>query len=351
MNPAEPEKAPPGSVSAINPDAVPKIESLAGEYLEAIASTDPADPEFGRTVAALGRLGERDFVATAAMSGRLLDRRFHSMSGLLATRAPMARKLAELRKAASALDPARLKLGGTRPRRRELEDLSRYFERFTKARDRIEAILLALNEGREVLERDSAEISLQQVSLEHEMETLRQYAYLAERLDEGLEARIDAIAAADPGRADMLRIDVLTVVRRRRQEILTQLAIAHQGYAALEIVEQNNDEVVRAIAEATSSTAGALHTAVLVAQAAASQRLVLEQLEAARGASAAVAEEAAEMRAGLAAAAASGAGDRVAMLKQAWDEVFAALDRVDQQKAQALQTISAADRELTRPKS
>jgi hypothetical protein len=36
------------------------------------------------------------------------------------------------------------------------------------------------------------------------------------------------------------------------------------------------------------------------------------------------------------------AGARVAMLQHAWDEVFAALDRVDAQKAQALRTISSA---------
>jgi hypothetical protein len=38
------------------------------------------------------------------------------------------------------------------------------------------------------------------------------------------------------------------------------------------------------------------------------------------------------------------------MLREAWSEVYAALDRVDAQKAQVLRTISEADRALTRPK-
>jgi hypothetical protein len=83
----------------------------------------------------------------------------------------------------------------------------------------------------------------------------------------------------------------------------------------------------------------------MVAGAAASRRVVLEQLEAARLAAGTMADHAAALEAGV-----SGPGGRVAMLRDAWSEVYAALDRVDAQKAQVLRTISEADRELTRPK-
>jgi uncharacterized protein YaaN involved in tellurite resistance len=178
------------------------------------------------------------------------------------------------------------------------------------------------------------------------METLRQYAFLAGRLDDQLAARIEQAAGTDAAaRAEALRLDVLPVVRRRHQEILTQLAIVMQGYAALRIVEDNNAEVIRAVASAVTTTTAALRTAVMVAGAAASRRVVLEQLEAARLAAGTMAEQAAALEAGV-----SGPGGRVAMLRDAWSEVYAALDRVDAQKAQVLRTISEADRELTRPK-
>ena len=174
---------------------------------------------------------------------------------------------------------------------------------------------------------------------------MRQYAFLAGRLDEELSARIDELAARDAARAESLRLDMLPVVRRRRQEVLTQLAIVMQGYAALRIVEDNNDEVIRAVASAIATTTAALRTAVMVAGAAASQRVALGQLEAARLAASTMADQAAALEAGV-----SGSEGRVAMLRQAWAEVNAALDRVDAQKAQVLRTISEADRELTRPK-
>ena len=329
----------------MEPGAVERIERLASGYVRSICALDPQDAEYQRTVAAVQRLGEREFVATAAMSGRLLDRRFHAMSGLLTAKAPMARRLADLRRAVTNLDPSRMKLGGGHSEHQEIEELNRYFERFWREQGRIEETLAELTEGRMRLEQDNAAIEQEETSLATEMESLRQYAFLAGRLDDLLAEAIDAFAAAAQERADALRADVLYAVRRRRQEILTELAVVTQGYAALRIVERNNADVIRAIAGATTTTAAALRTAVMVAQAAASQRATLEEIEMANEAAATMADRAAEMEARL-----PDAAERVALLRQAWAEVSAALDRVDARKAEAFRTISSADRELTRPK-
>jgi uncharacterized protein YaaN involved in tellurite resistance len=345
-NPAEPQEVPPGFVSdAIDREAAEGIERLAAEQVGALTSGEPGTAELRRTIAAIDRLGERDFVATAAMSGRLLDRRFRLMDGLLGSKAPMARQLADLRKAAAAIDPTKLKLGGKRSAEDEIREFDRYFERFGKAQPRLEEILGRLGEGRLLLEQDSAAIMQEEASLGTEMETLRQYAFLTERIDQLLTAHIDTTAATDPRRADGLRVDVLSVVRRRRQEILTQLAIATQGFVALRMVEQNNAEVVRAVASAISTTTAAMRTAVMTAQAAASRRMAMEHLQAARLAADTMADQAAALEAGT-----TDPAGGAAVLRQAWGDVYAALDRVEAQKAQVLRTISQADRELTKPK-
>jgi len=329
----------------IEPGAAERIDRLVAGYVRSICALDTGDAEYQRTVETVERLGEREFVATAAMSGRLLDRRFHAMSGLLTSRAPMARRLGDLRKTVAELDPSRVKMGGNRSPRQELDELVRYFERFWRSQSRIEETLAALTEGRMMLEQDNAEIEQEERLLGTEMESLRQYALLAGRLDDALAAAIESFAATEPERAAALRSDVLYAVRRRHQSILTELAVATQGYAALRIVERNNHEVIRAVAEATTTTAAAMRTAVMVAQAAASQRATLEQLEAAAEATAAMADQADEMEARL-----PDTRSQVGMLQQAWAAVSTALDRVDAQKAEALRTISSADRELTGPK-
>src|ERR1035437_6635509 len=225
-----------GAGLQIEPSAAERIDQLVASYVRSICALNTGDAEYQRTVATVERLGEREFVATAAMSGRLLDRRFHAMSGLLTSRAPMARRLGDLRKAVAELDPSRLKLGGTRSVRQQLDELIRYFERFWRAQSRIEETLAALTEGRMMLEQDNAEIEQEERLLATEMESLRQYAFLAGRLDDALAAEIEGFAPAEPDRAAALRADVLYAVRRRRQSILTELAVATQGYAALRIV-------------------------------------------------------------------------------------------------------------------
>ena len=350
-HPAEPAKAPPGFVSGvpvgldIEPAAVEGIERMAADYVDSLASAEPSGAEAVRTVAAIDRLGERDFVVTAAMSGRLLDRRFRAMDALLGAKAPMARGLADLRKLAAEIDPNRLKLGGRRSPEVEIRELDRYFERFSRLQPHLQEILSRITEGRFFLEQDNAAILQEEASLGTELETLRQYAFLAERIDRLLSARIDATAATEPARADSLRADVLAVVRRRRQEILTHLAVVTQGFASLRIVEENNAEVIRALDSAITTTRTAMQTAVMAAQAAASQRIALGQLHAAQQAASAMADQAATLE-----ASAAGPGGRLAVLREAWSEVYAALDRVEDQKAQVLRAIAQADRELTRSK-
>ena len=353
-NPAEPVKAPPGFVSdpsASSPagpdgDADEAIDRLALGFVDDILDAEPGSSDLARIVLSLERLGDREFLATAAMSGRLLDRRFRAMNAaLLGSRAPMARQLADLRKVAAQIDPGRLKLGGKRSADDEIRELDRYFERFSDAQPRLQGILDQLNEGRFRLEQDNSAIAHEESSLAAQVETLRRYARLAARIDDGLASRLDVVAVTDRARADSLRMDVLTVVRRRRQEVLTQEAIALQGLSALHIVSDNNAEVIRAVASAVFTTSAAIRTAVMTAQAAASQRIALGHVRAANLAASAMADHAAALEAQT-----SGPGGRVALLKQAWSDVYAALDRVEAQKAQALRTIADADRELTRPK-
>jgi uncharacterized protein YaaN involved in tellurite resistance len=349
-NPAESFGASPGSDSpvvapGISPPAVERLERLVAEVVDTVVSAPPEGPARARTVEAISQLGRREFVATAAISGRILDRRFRWMNGQFATRGPMARRLAELRKIADDLEPSRIKLGHGRSRVDEMKQLDRYFDRFAKTEPRLETILAELGQSRYALERDNASIAAEQAGLASEMEALREHAFLAERLDGALTARLERLANEDPRRAEDLRTGVLATLKARRAEILTQLAIATQGHAALELVEESNGAVLAAVAQAISTTATALRTAVLAAQAAASQRLALEHMEAATRARGAMAVQASALEAGMAARAA-----QTDALASAWSEMRAALDQVEARKVQALRSITSADRELTRPK-
>jgi len=360
-NPAEPFGASPGSDSparaqadpstAISPGAVERLEKLVAEVVDTIVAARPGGPDEERTVEAIAHLGQREFVTTAAISGRVLDSRFRSMDSQFAARGPLARRLAELRKIADDLEPSRVKLGrGRSPSAAaDLEELNRYFARFSRIEPRLEEILAELGQSRFALERDNASIAAEQASLATQMDLLREHVFLAERLDGALTSRLERLASSDPERVGRLRDRMLATLRARRAEILTQLAISTQGFAALELVGESNGAVLDAVAQAIATTATALRTAVLAAQAAASQRLALEHLDAVRKASGAMAEQASALEAGLTVTAAQ-ASAQTGTMARAWSDVRTALDQVEARKVAALRSISNADRELTRPK-
>jgi uncharacterized protein YaaN involved in tellurite resistance len=288
------------------------------------------------------------------MSHRLLDRPIRAMGGLEG-RSPIARDLAQLRQIVEDLDPARYDLARTRSRRRlgiipGGDRLRTYFDRSEKAQGRIGAITRALSERRNELRADSAAIAQEERALWTEMETLRQYAYLARAMDQALERLADALATSDPARARTIRTDMLFLVRQRLQDILTQLAVATQGYAALRVVQHNNQEIVRAIQTATTTTTAALRTAVMVAQALTDQRLTVDEVRAANEIAGGMIETAAALaksQAAIRQAQARGTGRDLAALQRAWDNVSATLDQIDSYKSTALETMQVTARELT----
>src|SRR5581483_5641492 len=96
-----------------------------------------------------------------------------------------------------------------------------------------------------------------------------------------IEAKIAELEAA--GRtedANALRSDALFPVRQRRQDLMTQMTVAVQGYMALDLVRRNNIELIKGVERAQTTTVAALRTAVIVSQALSRQKLVLDQITA-----------------------------------------------------------------------
>ena len=348
-----PEEAETGITVAV--DVAARIDALVAAFIDSVTSLDAHGDEYRRRIADVNSIGDREIIATSEMSNRLLDRPVRAMTGILEGKAPIARNLVELRHTVEDLNPARYDLAQMTPRKLlgviPLGDrLRSYFDRYTKAQSHIQAIIRTLTDSRNNLQADNAAIAQEERALWTEMETLRQYAYLARTLDEALERRSDTLATSDPARGRALREDVLFPVRHRLQDILTQLAVAAQGYAALRVVQQNNQEVVRAIQTATTTTTAALRTAVMVAQALTDQRLVVEQLKAVSEVTSSMIESTSELLKTQTAdveAQTTGTGVDLAALQRAWDNVFATLDQIDSYKFTALETMKVTVRELT----
>ena len=313
---------------------------MAASFVAAVTALDPGSSGFRRKLGEVSSIGEREIRAIAELSGRFAD---HVLGGPLEDTAPVARGLAELREAVERLDPSAHRLGGTSSRRsfrllRRRDALERYFDAYADSEEHIRELVGALRDGRSELERSNAVVAQEERSLSTLRETLRQYAHLAQRLDQEVEAAAAAIAKNDPARARLLVDDALFPIRQRRQDILTQLAVSGQALAALAILKAGNDQLIRAVATVTTTTVAALRTAVLAAQALTHDHRVGAQLQSLSELSA-VADS---HTASLAEEAAAGEMVGVAGLQRAWDQVSAALDEVETEKRKLREAVRAA---------
>ncbi len=332
----------------LDPETVKKLDGMVAGYLDAISSLDVNDPKLDAKVTDIRKLGEDDIKASAQVSSRLLDRPVASMQkGGLSGSSAVSSSLVQLRRQIDDLDPAHQgdmlspkKILGILPFGDRLRD---YFAKYQSSQGHINAIITALYHGQDSLQQDNADIEQEKANLWQIMERLRQYIYLAQKLDAGLTARIAQIETTDPDKAKVLKEDMLFTVRQKVQDLATQLAVSVQGYLALDVIRRNNLELIRGVDRATTTTVSALRTAVIVAQALSDQKLVLDQITALNSTTSNLIESTSvllrQQSTQINEQAASSTID-VQKLQAAFDNIYATMDEIDTFKIKALDNMS-----------
>jgi uncharacterized protein YaaN involved in tellurite resistance len=367
--------APPQPVVVVAPeqasDAVPledakqvELRNKANAFVADLVSLDTKSPAFSQKVGSITSLGEREMRSSAAVSNRMLERPAAAMGkgqagGDAQTR--VSNTLIDLRTTVTDLDPNRADLTGVKRVLKWLpggDKIDRYFAKYQSAQSHLNAIIKALDSGQDELRKDNAAIETEKANMWQMMGKLREYNELATALDGALEQKVAELEAA--GRtedANVVRSDALFPVRQRRQDIMTQMAVAVQGYMALDLIRRNNLELIRGVDRAQTTTIAALRTAVIVSQALSRQKLVLDQITALNTVTSNLIESTSEQLkiqgTQINQQAASSTVD-VAKLQAAFDNVFATMDAVDTFRAQAIdsmaQTVQALEGQIQRAK-
>ncbi len=273
-----PEKA--AGLVPVTAEKKSALEQKAETFVADLIAQDANSPEFGKRIDQLTSMGRKEIAAAAGMANRFLDRPVRAMdkdSGVGAN-------LAELRKTVEELDPG--KNGKLSTGRKFLgiipfgNSMKRYFNSYQSAQTHIQSVLGHLSSGKDELLMDNAAIDVERHKLWEAMGNLEQMILIARTLDSKLEEAAADLDHTDPAKAKAVRESALFYTRQRTQDLLTQMAVTVQGYLALDLVKKNNVELVKGVDRASTTTVGALRTAVTVAQAMTNQRLVLQQITA-----------------------------------------------------------------------
>jgi len=369
--------APPAPVQVVKQDeaagAIPvddakktELQQKAAAFANELATIDVRSPEFTKKVESITSMGDKDLRASASVSSRMLDRpaaviRANKGGGGGDAQTRVATTLVDLRQTVTELDPNRADLAGPKKILKWIpggDKIQRYFAKYESAQSHLNAIIKSLESGQDELRKDNAAIETEKANMWTTMGKLSEYQQLSAALDEAVTQKVAELEAA--GRTDdanALKSDALFAVRQRRQDIMTQMAVSVQGYMALDLVRKNNVELIKGVDRAQTTTVSALRTAVIVSQALARQKLVLDQITALNETTSNLIESTSnQLRiqgAEINQQAASSTID-IQKLQQAFDNVFQTMDAIDTFRSQAVdsmaQTVTALEGQIERAK-
>lgn len=352
---------PPDPVPAIAPEAaaglVPvtdevrsKLETKVDSFVADLVAIDANSPEFGKKVDQLTNMGRKEIMAAAGMSNRFLDRPVRAMD----KDEGVGANLAELRRVVEDLDPGkRGKLSGPRKILGIIpfgNKLTNYFRSYQSAQTHIQSVLSNLGSGKDELIMDNAAIDVERQKLWEAMGNLEQMIHISNTLDGKLEEKAFELDATDPAKAKAIRETALFYVRQRTQDLLTQMAVSVQGYLALDLVKKNNVELVKGVDRASTTTVGALRTAVTVAEAMTNQRLVLGQITALNTTTAGIIDSTSTMlreQTGKIHEQAAASTIPLETLQRAFQNIYDTMDEVDAFKLRALDSMKQTVNLLT----
>ncbi|NHN56243.1 toxic anion resistance protein [Calidifontibacter sp. DB0510] len=344
----------------VNDAAKSEIDKKAEAFVADLAGMDMKAPAFTEKVNSIVLMGDTEIRKSSDVSNRMLQRPA-AQAGKDSAQSKVSGTLIDLRRTITDLDPNRNDLKGAKKVLKWLpggNKIENYFAKYQSAQSHLDAIIRSLASGQDELRKDNASIDVERDNMWTAMQKLGEYNQLATALDGAVERKIAELqAAGKTEEADIMKSDVLFAVRQRRQDIMTQMAVSVQGYLALDLVRKNNNELIRGVDRAQTTTVSALRTAVIVSQALAQQKVVLDQITALNTTTSnlieATSEQLKTQGTEINQQAASSTIE-IDKLQRAFDNVFQTMDAIDSFRSQATQsmaqTIGALEGQVQRAK-
>ncbi|MGW7532308.1 toxic anion resistance protein [Amycolatopsis sp. NPDC054798] len=356
LTPPEPVAAFPAERAAgfvtLGGDTRAEISQRADEFAARLEALDVKSPEFTALLDEILAIGEADMRTAATVAGTMLDR---SATALDAARSPqqeVTTSLTELRRTVAELDPAKLpitgrKLLGIFP---AAASAKRALDRYRAANEPVNALVRELRMRQDVLRRDNAAIKGERERLWATLGKLAEAAAFAEAVDAAIDRQAGVFDLTDPSHANALRADLLYPIRQRHQDVLTQLAVSAQGYLALDLVRRTNDELIRGVERAATTTVSALRVAMLVSAALANQRDVLDEINALQATTNGLLRANAELLQSQSEEIRKASSDpaiAVDTVRESFDRIYAAFDAIDGFKAEAVSRMASTVESLS----
>ncbi len=326
----------------LKPEVKAAVENQVARFVDALLKEDVHTDTFKAKLDAAFALGKEE-VSTAAslMQGRFMQR---NMAGVETS--PAFKAMADIRGQLDELNPGKdgdllqpNKLLGLIPYGNKLQA---YFRKFESAGEQLKKAMTQLYAARDEVQLDIVDIEATRGKLWEAMQKLAAAAHFAETLDSQLAAKVDALQASDPQRAQALRQEVLFYARQNLTDILTQQAVCVNGYLALDVLKKTGREMMNGCTRVATTGMSALAVAQTVARATGNQIQVMEMLQ---GVNATIgnliSETGRQLNQHVDATAQFSSNPMIGIekMQEMFDQTYKAMDAMDNFRAQAIATM------------
>lgn len=348
----------PTMLEPLTPQDKQEIKSTSLQFVSQVKTLNPNAPEFAAALNDVQNLAQAEIVKASSGSSSILERSSTSVAGAKRngsdTTIRVAKTLADLRGTVEDLTPNAADLTGVQKILGFIpggKKIRRYFQKYESAQSQLDAIIKSLLAGQDELRKDNAALAEEKKAQWEAMHELNKYIGLAEQMDADLTKEVERLrAAGDVQSATTIETDLLFAVRQRHQDLLTQLAVSIQGYMAMELIRKNNNELIKGVDRARTTTIQALRTAVIVAGALDNQALVLDQIDSLNSTTNKMIENTSVMlrqQTTRVHQQAVNSGVSVETLTRAFDNIYATLDEIENFKQNANATMAVTIDALT----
>ena len=331
------------------PDAPdPVLDEQAVSFVQSALSFDPQDPskqdQRNGNVAAVEALGSKT-QREASHRSAMLKEPIRKLAARGEDGGEVAGALVNLKLHVEDLDPGKFDFeAGWLSRTLGFipgigTPLKKFFTRFESSQTVIDAIIRALEEGKEVLKRDNVTLSQDQRAMRELTLRLQKAIELGMLIDQKFSCALEREIGPDDPRRRFVEDEILFPLRQRIQDLQQQLAVNQQGVLAIEIIVRNNKELIKGVDRGIHVTINALNVAVTVALALANQKIVLDKIEAVnRTTNRLIAQTASQLRSQGVEIHKQASSQQLDMdtLKRAFADINAALDDISRFRKQAL---------------
>jgi uncharacterized protein YaaN involved in tellurite resistance len=315
----------------------------ADQFIADLLNMDVTSGDFRSRVDSAFRLGRKEIGDSALLTGKFMERNFAGDPDN-----PAFKVINEMRALFEDLDPGKEgDLSGTHKILGMIpfgNRLQAYLHRFDAASGSLRKLIENIYGVEDQLSRDDQELFLTMNKLLDAMVKLKAVDIFIDRLDQVLADAIAKLRTTDPARAKAIEQEVLFYARQASMDVKTQIVVCINGYKMLEGLRKTGRELHNGCDRMATIGMSSLSIAVTLARAQGYQMKVMDALK-----------QGSQAIEGLLASTAKMFGDHVdrviefqanpligvQTLKASFDTVFAGLDKMDEFRSKAIESMGA----------